>query len=567
MFTVISFSYVIYRPGNLLNSLGLCGIILFVWRPSDLYNPSFQLTFISVSAIIGMAYPLIETLRNIGNWTPSTTKPFPPDVPGWLRRFCETLYWKEDVWKVEQNRQIWTANLTKSPFLQNHVVGFRQFTLRYLFEGILVSLIVQIWMLPLVVIYFHRVSAASVVLNLWVGFFIALESFAAVIGAIVGRISTLLASLFFMFAEAFNWLMLSVPRLFSDNGLASFRLPAYSGYGRAVYFLYLLPAIFLAFAVYRWKPFDLKQRSWTSTKYLIYPAVAALLLLTGIIVFHPFSSPSPDGRLRIDFLDVGQGDSALVTFPDGRTMLIDSGGRIKYRDDDEEAEPFEPDVRGIGESVVSEFLWHRGYSKIDFVVATHAHADHIEGLNDVAKNFKVGAVIFGRTPDADSNYSTLADVLRRRRIPFETVSRGDVLNFGDARVEVLFPNASEANELSDNDNSVVLRIAFGSRKFLLTGDIERGAEFALINDDISADIVKVAHHGSRTSSAEDFVNRTAAKYAVISVGRSSPFSHPHTEVVERWAASGATVMSTGEKGTISVSTDGTDLVVSRFILE
>ncbi len=568
MFTVVSFSYVIYRQGGLLNSLGVCAFILLVWRPSDLFNPSFQLTFVSVAAIIASVYPLIDKLQRIGKWMPSTQTPFPPNVPDWLRRFCETLYWNPETWKAESKRNIWKAALFKSLFRIKLATGGFQTFIRFAFEGVVVSLIVQIWMLPLLVVYFHRISVASVLLNLWVGFFIALESFAAVVGAVVNHFSTLLAAPLFIFAEIFNWLMLVVPRLFSDNGLASFRLPAYSEFGRAIYVLYFLPVVFLAFAVNRWKPFDLKQSTWPMQKNVLYPVISALLLLVSIIAFHPFSAPHPDGRLHFDFLDVGQGDSALVTFPDGKTLLIDGGGRFRYKKkDDEDAEPFELDHRGIGEAVVSEFLWHRGYSHIDHILATHADADHMQGLTDVAKNFSIGSAVFGRTPMNDPDFASLAEVLRRRGIPTELIARGDRLQFGDVTVEVLYPTSAEdPNAISDNDHSVVLRFIYGSRAFLLTGDIERQAESSLINNGgtLTADLIKVPHHGSRTSSTQEFINATQAKYAVISVGRNSPFGHPHPEVVKRWQDSGADVITTGENGTISVSTDGRDLRVIGF---
>ena len=568
MFTIILFSYAIYRQGSLLNSLGVCSLVLLVWRPSDLFSSSFQLTFVSVGAIVAFAYPLLEKLRKIGEWTPSAQEPFPPNVPDRLRRFCEMLYWNPAAWRIESKRQIWTANLFKSPFLQRKISDGLRKIVRYAFEAAAVSFIVQVCMLPLAVVYFHRVSLASVLLNLWVGFLIAIESFAAVIGALLGHASKIVAAPFLWLAEITNCLMLLVPRLFSDNGWASFRLPAYSGVGRAVYFLYFIPLLFLAFVVSCWKPFDLRQKSTLVQRKMLFPVFSILVVLVGIIVFHPFSAPRPDGRLHFDFLDVGQGDSALMTFPDGGTLLVDGGGRFSFRNSNEdEAEPFQPDVRSIGEAVVSEFLWDRGLSRIDHILATHADADHIQGLTDVAKNFSVGSAVFGRTPMKDSDYAALADVLRRRGIPIEIISRGDHFSFGGATVEVLYPLATDdPDAVSDNDHSVVLRIVFGSRAFLLTGDIEQQAESTIFSNGgtVESDLIKVAHHGSRTSSTQQFIDAVDAQYAVISVGRSSPFGHPHPEVVERWKTSGAVVMTTGERGTISVSTDGRDLEIATF---
>lgn len=568
MFTIVLYSYVIYRRGSLLNSLGVCGLTLLVWRPSGLFDPSLQLTFVSVGAIVAIAYPLIETLKRIGNWTPTAKEPFPPNVPEWLRRFCEMLFWNADAWSIESKRQVWTAGISKAPFFEKRIKGGVQKSVRYLFEGTLVSLIVQLCMLPLSVVYFHRVSVSSVLLNLWVGIFIASESFAAVIGAVVSHFSSLLASPFYLFANVFNWTMLAVPRLFADNGWASFRLPVYSGFGRWVYGLYFLPVLFFALAVTRWDPFSLTRRAVAGTRQTLVIFATVFAILTGIIVFHPFSAPRPDGRLHFDFLDVGQGDSALVTFPDGKTLLVDGGGRIKLHTGGEDADAFEPDVRGIGESVVSEFLWNRGYARIDHILATHADADHIQGLTDVAKNFAIGSAAFGRMPLDDPDFVALAEVLRRRSIPAEIVFRGDRLQFGDVVVEVLYPAAVEdPNAISDNDHSVVLRITYGSRSFLLTGDIERNAETSLVavGGSLTADLIKVPHHGSRTSSTQEFINAVGAQYAVISVGRSSPFGHPHPEVVERWKAAGANVLTTGTHGTISVSTDGKDLVTNYVL--
>lgn len=567
MFSVISFSQLIYRQSNLLNSFGLSCLILLVWRPTDLFSPSFQLTFVSVAAIIACAYPLVTKLREIGEWTPSAATPFPPDVSPWLKRFCETLYWRNASWAIEQKRQIWTAKIIKTPYLGGKIRELSQKAARYIFEGLLVSFIVQLWMLPLTVVYFHRVSLASVVLNLWVGVMIAFESFAAVAAAITGIFSALLATGFYAIADIFNRLLLSLPSLFSDNGWASFRLPAYSNYGRAFYAIYFVPVILLAVALHCWTPFALQNKSLLASRSTLTAIFSAGILLIGIIVSHPFSAPSADGRLHIDFLDVGQGDAIFVTFPNGQTLLVDGGGRFDYRKNDDEAEPFEPDTRGVGEAVVSEVLWWKGYSHIDHILATHADADHIQGLADVARNFSVGSAVFGRIQMDDPDFAELADVLQRSGIPSEIVARGDVLKFGDCLVEVIYPlRLSDPMAVSDNDHSVVLRIVYGSRAILLTGDIERAAETALLTNGgtLAADVVKVAHHGSRTSSMEQFIDATRAQYAIIPVGRNSPFGHPHANVVERWMLTGATVMTTGTSGMISVSTDGKDLKIDGF---
>ncbi len=578
MFTILLFSQVIYRSGTLLNAFGLCALILLIWRPNDVYTASFQLTFASVGAIVLMAFPLIEKLRAIGSWSPSVETPFPPQVSVWLRRFCETIYWREVVWKNKSARHLWTANLSKLPYLKWLKIQSLQSFVRYIFEAILVSLIVQTWLLPFLIVYFHRLSILSVILNLWVGIVIALESFAAVFAVLLAQISNALALPLIKLTELLNWLLISVPGFFTESGWASIRLPVYSGAMKSVYVLYFAPLIFLTVLLNCWKPFAINNKtqtvkSKTSPAQTLRLAAILLCIFFALIVFHPFRAPRADGRLHIDFLDVGQGDSALITFPNGETLLVDGGGTGNFNrslitnEADDEPEFFEPDAQTIGERVVSNFLWEKGYSQIDYILATHADADHIQGLSDVAKNFRVRAAMFGRTPMKNAEFAKVYSILQSRGIESLTISRGDVLTFGDAKVEILYPEKDvNAEAVSDNNHSIVLRVTFGARKFLLTGDIEKEAEMKLLNapEFLQTDVIKVAHHGSRTSSTENFINFSKAKLAIISVGADSPFGHPHEEVVARWKNAGAIILTTGDNGTISVSTDGRDLQLKTF---
>ena len=434
MFTILLFSQAIHRSGTLLNALGFCALILLIWRPSDIFTQSFQLTFVSVAAIVAIAFPLIEKLRAVGSWSPTSDAPFPPQVSAHLKGFCEMLYWREAVWKKEAARQLWAANLFKSPYLKwlesRNLKSFAAFV----FEAITVSLIVQICLLPLLIVYFHRFSPISVLTNLWVGIIIALESFAAIAAIFLVQINDILALPLIKLTEILNWLLVFVPNFFTDNSWANLRLPTYSGALRAIYILYFVPVILLAFVLHHWKPFALKSKISISnfkffTDKFVRIASGVLLSLVLLIIFHPSSSPPIDGRLHIDFLDVGQGDAAFIRFPNGETMLVDGGGRRNFNlvnlRASEEAKIFEPDTRTVGEAVVSQYFWEKGYAQIDYMTATHADADHIQGLSDVAENFQIRAAFFGRTLAENTELAELNSKLTKGNIESLTVARGD----------------------------------------------------------------------------------------------------------------------------------------------
>ncbi len=578
MFTMVALAPVVKRRASSLNALGGAGLAILIWRPSELFNPSFQLTFLSVLAIVSVAWPLLQNLRSVGDWRPARESPQPPVCPRWWRILGEALFWNERAWRKEIKLSAWHCRLFKTP-LAARLQGLHvQRLLRYVFGIAVVSTAVQIALLPFLILYFHRLSLATVFLNIIVGALMAALSFCALAALLVSQISETLAVPLISLAEALSWLMVHSVDPFVSARLASVRLPEYSGAAAIIYGLYYLPLVILTVALARWKPlrpdFAERVRGNDFRAGAIGLAVAGLALALVVIVAHPLSAGSVDGRLRIDFLDVGQGDAALLTMPDGTTLLVDGGGRPRFAagrkgaDEEGAVETFERDTRSIGEAVVSEYLWWRGLSEVDYLLATHADADHIDGLNDVARNFRVRSALVARAPAADAEYARFAATLQREGVPVHFISRGDALRFGAVVIDVLWPvRAEDKQAASGNEDSVVLRLSFGERVFLLTGDIEKRSEAVLARmpDELRSDVVKVSHHGSRTSSTEMFVKAASPSLAIIPVGQHSIYNHPHQEVVERWRAAGAEVLTTGESGAIFVSTDGRDLRVEKFI--
>jgi competence protein ComEC len=576
MFTLIVLAPIVSRRANTLNSLGAAGVALLVWDPKDLFDPSFQLTFLSVLSIVALAVPQMQRMHQVGSWRPTMDTPYPPDCAPWFRRLSETLFWSERDWRKEMAASNISYRLFKAPFAARLERWHIQKALRFAVAAVVVSTSVQIGMLPLLIVYFHRLSIASPLLNIFAGILMAVLAFVALAAVLISHLSLALADPLVILAEKTNWLMIHLIDPFTRLGLASIRLPHYRGWMASLYILYFIPIGFLVFGLASWNPLrpNLSTRSASKklarTKFQI-AALASLAILL-VIMFHPFSAPCPDGKLHIDFLDVGQGDSALITMPDGTTLLIDGGGRPDISRSKEaeinDDEVFERDTRSIGEGVVSEFLWARGLDRVDYLLATHADADHIDGLNDVARNFKVRGAIVARTPADDPEYLRFAATMKEVGIPVEKIGAGDVLRVGKVSAQVLWPPPiGDENATSRNNDSIVLLLRFRDTGFLLTGDIEKEGEAAVVKEGIAlaSDVVKVAHHGSRTSSTAAFVSTTHTSLAIISVGRHSVFGHPSKEVVERWRASGAEVMTTGQRGTISAITDGRELSVTTFV--
>jgi competence protein ComEC len=578
MFTIILFAPLVSRRATSLNALGGTALVLLASRPNDLFDPSFQLTFVSVLAIVVLAWPLLERLSAIGSWRPTRETPYPPSCAPWLLSFSESLFWSERKAARELKRANYNYRLFKAPLAARLERMHLQGALQYAFGALLVSTAVQMALLPFLVIYFHRLSFASFLLNIGVSLMMAAVAIIAAAALVLAQLSLTLATPLISITNSLNWVMVHSVDPFARVGAASIRLPEYTGWASAVYVLYYLPLSLLVVSLSRWKPLDLPRSTKKKVRRSRVRVLAFLsqLVAIGLVVAHPFSAGRANGKLRVDFLDVGQGDSALVTFPDNTTLLIDGGGlpgpfedANKFNQPDASGEEsFERETRSIGESVVSEYLWWRGLDHVDYILATHADADHIDGLNDVARNFAVRVALVARTPGKDEEYAKLAETLAERDIPLRIIGAGDVLRVGAVTAKVLWPAPVEdPNFLSRNNDSIVLRLQLGERALLLTGDIEIAGEKGMLRsgEDLRADVVKVAHHGSKTSSTAGFIAAARSRFAIISVGQTSIFGHPDGEVVDRWKQSGSQVLTTGNSGTITVTTDGRELEIETFV--
>lgn len=246
----------------------------------------------------------------------------------------------------------------------------------------------------------------------------------------------------------------------------------------------------------------------------------------------------PDGEMEIHFIDVGQADCALLA-SGGHFMLIDGGNN-----DDADR--------------ILTYLRKAGVKKLDLVVGTHPHEDHIGSLDTAIENFDVGAVYM---PDVSINTVTYHDVIdaaKKKGVEIQHPKPGDVLDFNGLPVEIFGPVREYSNL---NNNSIVLRVSVGETAFLFTGDVESKAEYEILEQgaDISADVLKVSHHGSYGSSEEEFLAYADADYAVISVGEGNIYNHPEAAALKRLERYGMEIFRTDKQGTVVCDTDGKNI--------
>ncbi|MBK8259450.1 MAG: DNA internalization-related competence protein ComEC/Rec2 [Polyangiaceae bacterium] len=266
---------------------------------------------------------------------------------------------------------------------------------------------------------------------------------------------------------------------------------------------------------------------------------------------------SPKGVLRVTMLDVGQGDSILIDFPDGKSMLVDGGGMV--------GNPVDP-----GSRVILPVLSARRRDGVDVMVLTHPHPDHFTGLKSVAERAKVGEFWETGQGEAHGARGAYAELLRALRGQGAVIRRPKELckgvhMFGEATVKVLRPCPDVHMDTPANDASLVLHIRYGRRSVLLVGDSEVDAEKELIAEGVRlrADVLKVGHHGSRTSSSEGMLRAVRPRFSFISCGVRNTFGHPHRAAMERLEQAGTEIFRTDRGGEIIWETDGETMSITR----
>ena len=253
------------------------------------------------------------------------------------------------------------------------------------------------------------------------------------------------------------------------------------------------------------------------------------------------AAPNSESKLIVHFLDVGQGDSIFIELPNGRTMLVDAGENYH------------------GQGII-DYVQTIGYQKLDYVVATHPHEDHIGSMPYIVRNFEIGSIYM---PDVTANTATFESLLKAIKAKGLRVKNGrtgvHIIKDGELTADIIAPDKPDESNL--NNSSIVLLLTFGNVSYLLTGDAET-KELNAIRADMHATVLKAGHHGSKTSTTQTLLKKISPSVTVISCGKNNDYGHPHAEVLKMLKSVNSSVYRTDRDQTVIVATDGSSLTVS-----
>ncbi len=374
----------------------------------------------------------------------------------------------------------------------------------------------QIASLPIVIWYFNQVSLSSVLANVFVMPLLEFVIVGGLLGGLIALVIPFLGKIFFVAESIIFGAGAGINKAFASLPFSAVQVPTLGIAAGAIYYLAL-----------------------------IFRRAEILLLLIVLLAVNFFKA---GGDLEVSFVDVGQGDCCVVITPNRKCLIFDAGGvREKTFD--------------IGGRVVIPYLKHENIFAVDTIFLTHAHEDHSGGAGSIIKKMPVREIITAN--EGKSEYAAVFGISEKFLNNIRAGESGEVFNIDGVTVEILYaPKVGSGNEISN-----IYKITYGDIKFLITGDLVKDIEADMLreNIDVSSTVLKVGHHGSKTSSSEEFLKAVNPKVAVICVGYGNNFGHPRAEVLERLEKINAQIYRTDRDGLIKFTTDGKILTAKKFV--
>lgn len=390
------------------------------------------------------------------------------------------------------------------------------------FKSIALTISANIFIIPIMIYNFHTISGSFIISNIcasWLlGIIIILEFISLCIPI----------KLLYMILDLLIMMLRKIAEICANIPFAQMYVPRY-----AIFFVIVIYILIFC-------------RKLKCRKYVY----SFLTIGVSILLIVNFTDVYQD-RMRINFIDVGQGDSCLIRYK-GTNIMIDSGGSLSKNKDGKSYD--------IGENVLNNYLLNRGITRLDYIMASHFDEDHSQGFVFLLKNMKVKNVIISEQYKTSSIYEQFKQICKKQNIQIIYVKSGDEIRIKDLAFKILHPKSKE-NQISENplnNNAIVCMVKYKNRRILFTGDIEKVAENEMVKEytnGLKADILKVGHHGSKTSTTKEFLDLINPSVALIGVGQNNKFGHPNEDVIKRLEEKNIQIYRTDEMGEISVIID------------